>query len=267
MARNRSGKKLHPPIQPHTPPPSPQETNLRGFGVEWARMAISIRVATSPGWAMMSRRLARLRVPIVWRATAAVALMIAPAGPALAASAVPHCFDSELSTVNQAFDDVALADSAMREAGDLKRSAPASNGVAGVLVSRALIEVADIYGFRWDCTTQSFVATTPTTAATTSTTMTTTTTAGPPTTSITEQAVPLHPRIHAGADPASPGHDVHNPVSTRVHRISRDRGSTHYFDDGACGSDRRRDHRQPRRRRRGPDRSSSTGGTGSPRWG
>ena len=28
MAGNRSGKKLHPPIQPHALPPSPQEPNL-----------------------------------------------------------------------------------------------------------------------------------------------------------------------------------------------------------------------------------------------
>jgi hypothetical protein len=139
---------------------------------------------------MMSQRLARLRVPGVWRTIAAVALMVAAAGPALAASAVPHCFDSELATVSQAFDDVAPADSAMRVEGDETRRAPASNGLAGVLVSRALIEIADSYGFRWDCTTQAFVATTPTTGATTTSTTTTTTTGAPPTTSIMEQAVP-----------------------------------------------------------------------------
>src|SRR5687768_7072188 len=143
---------------------------------------------------MMSRRPARLRVPKLWWATAAVALMVAPAGPALASSAVPQCFNSELSTVSLAFDNVAPAGSAMREEGDLKRTAPASNGLPGTLVSRALIDIADSYGFRWACTTQSFVlkvsATTSTTAATTSSTATTTTTGGPPTTSITEQAVP-----------------------------------------------------------------------------
>lgn len=48
---------------------------------------------TQQSW---SRRLARLRVPGVWM-VAAVALMIAPAHPALASSAVPQCFDSELS--------------------------------------------------------------------------------------------------------------------------------------------------------------------------
>ena len=138
----------------------------------------------------MSRRLARLRVPLVWRTTAAVALMIAPAGPALAASAVPHCFNSELSTVNQAFDDVAPAESPMREEGDVTRSAPASNGLAGVLVSRALIDIADSYGFRWDCATQSFVGPPSATAPTTPSTMTTPTSGESPTTGITEQAVP-----------------------------------------------------------------------------
>ena len=87
----------------------------------------------------------------VW-VVAAAALMTAPAHPARASSAVPQCFDSELSTVSQAFDAVAPPGSAMRQEGDLKRAA--NTALPGVVVSRALIDIADSYGFRWDCTTR-----------------------------------------------------------------------------------------------------------------
>ena len=163
----------------------------------------------------MSRRLARLRVRGVWRAIAALALLIAPAGPALASSAVPHCFDSELATVSQAFDAVAPAESAMRGEGDQERNAPASNGVSGVLVSRALIDVADSYGFGWDCITQSLISTTPASAPTTSSTMTTTT-GGSPTTSTMEQAVPLF------IDNTAPAPTLPAPATTSAIRSPRE---------------------------------------------
>lgn len=166
----------------------------------------------------MSRRRARLRVPGVWRATAALALMIAPAGPALASSAVPECFNSELSAVSQAFDDVAPPGSVMRQEGDWLRNAPVIGGLLGGAVTRVLIDVADSHGFRWVCTTQSFAlrasaTPTETTATTTSSTMTTATTSAPPTTSITEHSVPP-PTVNTMPAPILPAQATTSPTPT-----------------------------------------------------